>query len=130
MPLFSDSHGGSAHGLLMPETTWQEFTPTGGMTSYTPALNDIQIFLNMLYQQHADKCFALAGHDEVAPLFGGDITDGIKHVDPDTLTVSIFRQKVIALKILDVWLSHKNVKRLRMAEGTDAHELDGADWLT
>jgi hypothetical protein len=126
LPLFSDTQGGSVHGLMDPDTTWQEITRSGEIVWYKPALNDIQIFLDLLYKSHIKRCFDLAGEDEVAPLFGGDITDGIKHADPDTLTMSVARQQAIALKLLYPWLECENVKRFRMAEGTSAHEFDGA----
>jgi len=109
-----------------PDTTWQEITPGGDTSWYKPALNDIQIFLYLLYEKHGNQCFDLAGRDEVIPLFGGDITDGVKHADPDTLTLSLMRQQAIALRLLYPWLERKNVKRFRMAEGTSAHELEGA----
>jgi hypothetical protein len=83
-------------------------------------LNSKQLDLWKIYEDGLNKTFDLAGKDEVVSFDVGDITHGDKY-DEDLLEGGIAPQFIASAETYYPVLDRPNVKTLRIAEGTSAH---------
>jgi hypothetical protein len=83
-------------------------------------LNSKQLELWQIYEDGLAKTFDLAGKDEVIAFDLGDITHGNKY-DEDLLIGGIAPQIIASSETYYPILDKQNVKVLRIAEGTSAH---------
>lgn len=120
--LFSDTHGGSDHGLLSPDTKIPKFDEHGEPYYFCPELNRIQNYLYALYSTHVERCADIADDNDLVCEHDGDIAHGTKHPDETRISASTSVQKVIAEAIFKPWIVLPNVKTIRIAEGTQAHD--------
>ena len=107
--LMADRHTWFSLGLISP------FTELEGLQ-----LNSKQLELWGIYEKGLAKTFDLAGKDEVITFDVGDITHGNKY-DEDLLVGGIAPQIIASAETYYPILDKHNVKILRIAEGTSAH---------
>lgn len=109
--LLSDSHAWYSLGLCNPDA------PTNPETN----LNAFQQWLwNDVYLDGIEKTKELAGKDEIEILHIGDITHGDKYLS-DQMSVNMSPQLISAAYNFVPLLDISNVKKLRIAVGTPAH---------
>ncbi len=105
----SDKHCFFNLGLLNPLTEIPDLQ-----------LNSKQLELWKIYERGLAKTFNLAGKDEVIAFDLGDITHGNKY-DEDLLAGGVAPQIIASASTYYPVLDKQNVKILRIAEGTSAH---------
>jgi len=124
--LRSDTHGGHKLGLLSPSVTLNDEDEHGNTVPYTPRLTRTQEWLWSLYQKALAKVAVLADSDPVISLHLGDVTHGLKYPH-QLITTSIANQVLIGIaNEVAVVESLPTLTSIRIAEGTDSHELHDA----
>jgi hypothetical protein len=107
--LLSDSHTWFSLGLCSPDSEIPNLQ-----------LNSKQLELWGIYKDGIENTFDLAGKDEVIVFHMGDITHGNKYTE-DLLDGGIAPQIIASSTNFYPILDKQNVKILRIAEGTSAH---------
>jgi hypothetical protein len=107
-------------GLLNPNTTLKEIDEEGAVREYRPQLNHTQVYLYGERQANISKTIEWAGGDPIDLVHAGDITHGNAH--PWALVSDrTGDQYIIARDNAASWLDYPQVKSLRVAIGTEAH---------
>lgn len=104
----------------MAETTLHEEGPDGELVPYQPELTVTQLFLGALYQ---DQIQAVADITAGAPLVlvhGGDLCHGDAHPE-QLMSTRLSDQVFIAADMLRRWRNVPNLRAVRIALGTAAH---------
>jgi len=114
--LFADTHCGSRLALLPPGIVLQS-----DGEPWTPSLTPGQVELWGLYQDHIKAVMKFADGDPVCVVLVGDPTQGDKFKD-ELVCGDIPNQVAIAAACIEEWIKYPNVKYIRLAAGTDAHE--------
>lgn len=133
--LLSDTHAGKRVGLMHPEVKLVRSCDNGGSVKiWTPEMTTTQEWLWSVYSECAQELQDFAGKDEIIVGHLGDVTNGDKHGGniPDT---TLEDQRIIACANLQVLLDIKNVTKMRIMRGTEAHVPDSAEarvahWLS
>lgn len=112
----SDTHSGFKFGLINPAT---ELKDDKGNVEY-PKLNERQKYLWETYEWGLDEVKHLAGKDDIHAIHGGDITHGNKHIGEQISTKQADQIKSAYWALKPIFYM-KNVKSLRCAVGTGAH---------
>lgn len=123
----ADLHSGNKLGLLSPETVLLEEDGHGSLVEYHPTLSKLQEVLWPLFTGDCDKLKDLAGDDEIIVIVQGDLVQGDKHKGLQVSPGRPSDQNAIAVANLAPILSLPNVKQVRIASGTAAHDGPGAD---
>lgn len=122
MASFADSHCHLRCGLLNPDTLLETDTPR---VKRHPRLTDTQEYLWETYIEDIDKISELAGADPVLLVVAGDWMQGMKY--PEQLMSNIpSDQTAIAVAIMEPWMRIRNLKAIRIAQGTGAHDPVGS----
>lgn len=117
-----DSHCGLKYGMLMPETIYHEKGPTGELVPYRPEMTETQKLLLRIYEDGIQSVRELAQDDDIVVIHGGDICHGNRH--PDQLqTTRVSDQAFAGADVLKRWAQIPNVRAIRIAMGTDAHNI-------
>ncbi len=117
---FADTQGGHRLGLLNPETVLEYEDEEGNTTPYNPGLTASQQFLWESYTKHIKEAFYLAKKDPVIVFLVGDPTQGDKYPH-EWVSTRKSDQIDIALSNMNPWFQKSNVKTMRLAKGTPAH---------
>jgi hypothetical protein len=120
--LLSDTHGGNENGLLSPNTCIPKTDQNGDIYHFSPQLNKIQDYLYQLYIYHVANVFNRAANNDVIVEHDGDLAQGTKYIDEGLMSIVFGTQKAIAEENMRPWLEAPNVKTMRFATGTQAHE--------
>jgi hypothetical protein len=127
---FSDTHGGHRLGLLNPETVLETEDEEGEVIPYQPGLYPAQEFLWETYTKHIGEITKLAGKDEIIVKVMGDIVQGNKYAH-EWVSTRVSDQFDIATWNMKPWLQLPNVKTVRFAKGTAAHNFgEGSGEIT
>jgi hypothetical protein len=118
-----DLHGGHKLGLLSPNTVLEDADEEGRIIQYNPKLSAPQQYLWKLYMSGIDSITTLAEKDDVVCICGGDITQGNKYIS-EQLTTRMSDQILIANANFEPLLKIKNMKAIRIAKGTAAHNFN------
>lgn len=116
----ADSHAGHKLALMNPKTTLYDETEAGTRNPYTPASTASQEYLWRLYTGGIQATLNLAHGDDILVLHDGDLTQGDKHPEQMVSTRKADHME-IAQQNLEPWFAAPNVKNLRFALGTGAH---------
>jgi len=114
----SDPHSGFTQGLANPETVLRDAL-SGEENPIN--LNTAQSILWKIYSTGLEEISHFAGKDEIFAFCGGDITHGNKHLG-EQVSTRMSDQTKIAFHNFIPLVEMKQLKRLRIAIGTDAHE--------
>lgn len=119
---FADPHCGLTIGLTSPDTLLETDVPR---VMKHPKLTNPQEYLWDKYLGDIDKINELAGADPVFLVIAGDWMQGMKY--PEQLMSNIpSDQTAIAVAIVEPWMRLKNLKAIRIAQGTGAHDPVGS----
>jgi len=119
---FADPHCGLTIGLINPDTLLETNIPR---VKKRPQLTDDQEYLWETYIEDIDKICELARQDPVLLIMAGDWMQGMKY--PEQLMSNIpSDQTAIAVAIMEPWMRLKNLKTIRVAQGTGAHDPVGS----
>jgi hypothetical protein len=119
----TDTHGGHINGLLNPKTRLPAERANGDRYWYTPKLNEIQRWLWETHEAHRKEVVQFAGGDEIVFFDLGDITHGNAY-KYQLVSERMGDQMLIAAFNFHPWVALPNVKTVRIAQGTGAHEFD------
>jgi hypothetical protein len=117
---FADTQGGHRLGLLNPETVLEYEDEDGEITKYNPGLLASQVFLWESFTKHVKETFYIAKKDPIVVLAVGDLTQGDKYAN-EWVSTRKSDQIDIALWNMKPWMQKPNVKTIRIAKGTAAH---------
>ncbi len=119
---FADPHCHLRCGLLNPNTLLETDIPR---IKKRPKLTDTQEYLWETYIEDIGKICELAGADPVLLVIAGDWMQGMKYSEQLMSNVPS-DQTAIAVAIIEPWMKLKNLKAIRIAQGTGAHDPVGS----
>lgn len=119
--VLSDTHGGNKAGLMHPGVILFDEDQNGNPVPYTPEPTATQSYLFDLYQRNIAATLELAAGDPIDVIHNGDLAQGNKY--PQSLvSTRVSDHILIAEANLAPWLEIPNVRSVRLAVGTGAHE--------
>lgn len=113
----ADMHAGHKIALLNPDVS----LPDGEGGVWKPSLTDTQRQLWAWYTEALAWARERVGDDDVTVILNGDVTSGVKYGD-GLVSTRAFDQVAIAAANLIPVLTWPNARRLRLIEGTQAHD--------
>ena len=113
---YGDTHGGNELGLMNPEVTLRDAQGN----KYSPQLTEPQKYLHETFSKHTDEVAEFADGDDLYVIHLGDVTQGNKH-SPETIGTKIADQIHVSRANFWYWNKYKNLKVIRLAVGTPAH---------
>lgn len=126
----SDTHGGSKFGLMNPAVVLYDEDHEGNLVPYSPRPTAAQSYLWELYQKNIAATVELAAGDPIDVLLNGDPVQGNKYPQ-GLVTPEVADHIAIAEANMMPWLEIPNVRTVRLATGTGAHEFgDGSATLS
>ena len=119
---FADSHCHLRIGLLNPNTLLETDTPR---VMKHPKLTDSQEYLWQTYIEDIEKIRELAGSDPVLLILAGDWMQGMRFSEQLMSNIPS-DQTAIAVAIMKPWTMLKNLRAIRLAQGTAVHDPVGS----
>lgn len=125
--VFSDTHGGSKHGLCNPDAdtieTIEQLTPQGVVEDaflQKVSINSTQKYLWALYEKVIENVMKIAGEDPVIAMHNGDLTQGNKY-KTHLMTEGMENQYRIAAYNMLPLFSIPTLHRIFFIQGTESH---------
>jgi len=119
---FGDTHCHLSIGLCNPDTLLETDVPR---VKKHPQLTEPQEYLWETYIEDIEKISELAGSDPVLLFLGGDWMQGMKYPEQSMSNIPS-DQIAIAVAIMEPWFMIKNLKAIRIIQGTGAHDPMGS----
>ena len=118
--VIADLHSGHKLALMPPNIELEDVDETGQLCTFTPELLAIQKYLWGRYEDDLDAVQTLAGKDEIIVFVDGDLHQGEKH--PARMVTTLLSNHIlIGVENVRRAIRSKNVKTVRIIQGTDAH---------
>jgi hypothetical protein len=110
---------------MNPKVTLYDETENGQLVPFTPTPTASQTYLWKLYTGGIKAALRFANGDDVIVLHDGDLTQGDKH--PEQMVSTRKADHIeIAVANLEPWFEYPNVKHMKLAAGTSAHNFGEA----
>jgi hypothetical protein len=118
----TDPHSGHALGLYNPETKLKVDPKVDGKDYWTPSITPAQEWLWKHYSRDLKELSKFVGRDDLYVTLAGDVCQGNAHKS-ELVSIRDFDQVDISAQALDPIMRLKQLKRLIILKGTDAHEI-------
>ena len=118
----SDLHAGFKLALMNPKVELYDEQPGTQPTAYSPKPTASQEYLWKIYVEQVARVKEIAGKDPVYIIHNGDLTDGVRH-ESDLVSDRLADQVLIGVSDLQPLLDLSNTRVLRLAVGTQAHNM-------
>ena len=120
---FGDPHCHHVLGLCNPETPLE--SPDNPRIIENPHITTIQRYLWGKYLEYIEKIRIWAGRDPVLLILAGDWMHGMRYPE-QLMSNRPSDQTAIAVAIMEPWLKFRDLRSVRMAQGTPAHDPVGS----
>lgn len=120
--VLSDTHAGFSLALMNPEVVLFDEDENGDPIGYHPKSTNSQTYLWKIYMKMVNEVSEIADGSPIHIIHNGDLTQGNKH-KTNLVSSRDADQVLIGAANLEPLLRLPNVASLRMAVGTEAHNM-------